>query len=120
MMNHSDKESTLIAEDISNIPSTNDKNKKDTLGLGLDVGKSQYEHWDRTLSFPSYVIDSYKNKYPTTYAELRLDGLSKQHAARYIYRNCELYNGKIFDINDYYDGPGYSSGFGFIRYLSSN
>lgn len=114
MMSHSDKESNmnLNAEDISNIPSTSEKNKKDSSET------DQYEYWDRTLSFPSYVIDAYKNKYPTTYAELRLDGLNKQQAARYIYRNYELYSGKIFDINDNYDGPVHGSGFGFIRYLS--
>lgn len=79
--------------------------------------KELFEHWAETLTFPSPVIQSYKNKYPTTYAELRLDGLNKQQTARYIYRNCELYNGKIFDINDY-DGHSFNSGFGFIRYLS--
>lgn len=117
MMSHSDKESNmnLNAEDISNIPSTSEKNKQDSIEKSQ---ADQYEYWDRTLTFPSYVIDAYKNKYPTTYAELRLDGLNKQQAARYIYRNYELYSGKIFDMNDNYDGPVYRSGFGFIRGLS--
>lgn len=81
------------------------------------ASKEQFEHWAETLTFPSPVIQSYKNKYPTTYAELRLDGLNKQQTARYIYRNCELYSGKIFDINDN-DGVAFNGGFGFIRYLS--
>ena len=113
MMNHSDKETSLRTEDVAN---TSDNNK--VKSENSESGKDQYEYWAQTLSFPSYVIDSYKNKYPTTYAELRLDGLSKQQAARYIYRNCELYDGKMFDMNDTFNGPVYRSGFGFVRYLS--
>ena len=114
MMNHTDKETNLNlnVEDISN---TSDKNKE----LIYKSSADQFEHWERTLSFPSYVIDTYKNKYPTTYAELRLDGLNKQQIARYIYRNCELCNDKMFDMNDN-DVYRRGSGFGFVRYLSSN
>lgn len=117
MMSHSDKETNMYVQDASNIPNKNDKNMTYPNNK-YQTDAEQYEHWDQTLSFPSYVIDGYKNKYPTTYAELRLDGLSKQQSARYIYRNYELCSDKMFDMNDDYDGPIRKSGFGFIRYLS--
>lgn len=111
MMSRSNKDASLPAEDVSN---TSDNNK-----VKLESEKDQYEYWAQTLSFPSYVIDAYKNKYPTTYAELKLDGLNKQQAARYIYHNCEIDNGKMFDMNDNFDRPVYKSGFGVVRYLSN-
>lgn len=114
-MNHSDKETIQCAEDVSNAGDNN--------GVKLEKSSTleeQYEYWARTLSFPSYVIDEYKNNYPTTYMELRLDSLNKQQAARYIYHNCDPSGGcidKMFDV-DFDDSRIYNSGFGFIRGLS--
>lgn len=115
-MNHTDKETKMFDQGASNIPSKNDKNTVDC----EKIQKDQYEHWAQTMTFPSYVINDYKNKYPTTYAELRLDGLSKQQTARYIYHNCEIDNGRMFDMNNNDNGLFTRSGVRFVRYLSSN
>lgn len=116
-MNHSNKETIAHTEAVANT--------RDNSGVKMDKSsiQEQYEYWAQTLSFPSYVIDEYKKKYPTTYIELRLDGLNKQQAARYIYHNCEPSGGgegidKMFDVDFDDSRPIYKSGFGFIRGLS--
>ena len=118
-MSHTDKATIPRAEAVANTCDNNNGVKSES-SLSKSSTQDQYEYWARTLSFPSYVIDEYKKKYPTTYMELRIDGLNKQQAARYIYHNCDSIgdNDKIFDIAITEDGPVYNSGFGFIRYLS--
>ena len=91
----------LYTENVSSNRNKNDKNMAYNFG---NPTKEQFDYWDKTLSFPMYIIESYKYKYPITFEELKLDGINKQHIARYIYRNYEsengLKNGKMYDIND--------------------
>lgn len=91
----------LYTENVSSNRNKNDKNMAYNFG---NPTKEQFDYWDKTLSFPIYIIESYKYKYPITFEELKLDGLNKQHIARYIYRNYERENGiktgKMYDIDD--------------------
>lgn len=43
----------------------------------------------KKILFSPSTINLYKNKYVTTFAELKLDGFTDQDAARYIYNNYE-------------------------------
>jgi len=107
MMSHTDK--------VTSLHNTNNKNENEPSGSQKD--QDQYEHWARTLTFPSYVIQEYKKKYPTTFAELRIDGLNKQQIARYIYHNCEttdIYE-KYFTKDDQFITQ---NGMSFVNYLS--
>lgn len=114
MISHSDKETSLHNEDTYN---TNNKNENENEHCGYLKDQEQYEHWARTLTFPSYVIQEYKKKYPTTFAELRIDGLNKQQIARYIYHKCET-----IDIYEKYFTKDYQvvsqNGMNFVNYLS--
>jgi len=113
MTTHSDKDTRQYNEAVSNIPNTNDKNENED----RNTKKNQYELWSRTLTFPPYVIQEYKKIYPTTFAELRIDGLNKQQIAKYIYHNCEtndIYEKYFTKDNQFISQNGMS----FVNYLS--
>lgn len=107
MSNQNDKHNNLYdqldmyTENVSSNRNKNDKNMAYNFG---NPTKEQFDYWDKTLSFPMYIIEAYKYKYPITFEELKLDGLNKQYIARYIYRNYEsengIKNGKMYDMDD--------------------
>jgi hypothetical protein len=107
MLNQNDKHNNLYdqldmyTEHVSNNRDKNNKNMAYNFG---NPTKEQFDYWDKTLSFPMYIIQTYKYKYPITFEELKLDGLNKQYIARYIYRNYESENGiknaKMYDMDD--------------------
>jgi len=107
MLNHNDKHNNLYDQlDMytEHVSSNRDKNNKNMAYNFGNPTKEQFDYWDKTLSFPMYIIQTYKYKYPITFEELKLDGLNKQHIARYIYRNYESENGiknaKMYDMDD--------------------
>lgn len=108
MPNRNDKHNNLYdqldmyTENVYSHRNKNDINKAYNFG---NPSKQQFDYWDKTLSFPMYIIQTYKYKYPITFEELKLDGLNKQYIARYIYRNYESengINGKMYNMDDNY------------------
>ena len=107
MLSQNDKHNNLYDQlDMYTENVSSNRNKND-INMAYNFGnptKEQFDYWDKTLSFPMYIIQAYKYKYPITFEELKLDGLNKQCIARYIYRNYESENGiktgKMYDIDD--------------------
>lgn len=107
MLSQNDKHNNLYDQlDMYTENVSSNRNKND-INMAYNFGnptKEQFDYWDKTLSFPMYIIQTYKYKYPITFEELKLDGLNKQYIARYIYRNYEsengIKNGKIYDMDD--------------------
>ena len=60
------------------------------------------------------IIKHYKFMYPTSFAELKLDGFTDSDAVRYIKNNIELCNDKNNDI----DFNSYGSSMKFMKILS--